>query len=177
MTPRGREPIVHQMARPAQNTAEKEGPVRGDRVVTTNRRATYDYFIEESLETGIVLTGTEIKSIRAGRASIAEAYVRVEDGELWLIGANIAPFVHGGNDQHEPARPRKLLAKRRQISNLQAATDQKGMTLVPLRLSLRHGLAKVDIGVARGKKTYDKRAATAEREATRDIQRALRDRG
>jgi len=165
------------MARVAQKATDDEAKVRGDRVVTTNRRATYDYFIEESIEAGVSLTGTEIKSIRAGRVSIAEAYVRVDGGELWLIGANVAPFEQAGQDNHEPTRPRKLLAKRRQIAHLQEATDQKGMTLVPLRIALRHGLAKVDVGIAKGKKSYDKRAATAEREATRDIQRALRDRG
>jgi len=147
-----------------------------DRVVATNRRATHDYFIEESLEAGLVLTGSEIKSVRSGKVTIAEAYVRVEGGELWLIGANIAPFAQGGYANHEPDRPRKLLAHRRQIADLSAEIERKGMTLVPLRLKLKDGRAKLDVGVARGKKLYDKRDATAEREATRDIQRALRDR-
>lgn len=145
-------------------------------MVTTNRRATHDYFIEESLETGLALTGSEIKSIRNGNVTIGEAYVRVEGGELWLIGANIAPFEHGGYANHDATRPRKLLARKRQIENLREETERHGMTLVPLRLVLRHGLAKLDIGVARGKKLYDKRAATAAREADLDIQRALRER-
>ena len=145
-------------------------------MVTTNRRATHDYFIEESIETGLALTGSEIKSIRNGNISIGEAYVRVDDNELWLIGANIAPFEHGGYANHDATRPRKLLARRRQIENLRAETERKGMTVVPLRVVLRHGLAKLDIGVGKGKRLYDKRAASAEREADRDIQRALRER-
>lgn len=148
----------------------------GDRVITTNRRANHEYFIEETLEVGIVLTGSEIKSVRAGKVTIGEAYIRVEDGELWLVGANIAPFEHGGYANHNPARPRKLLAHKREIAQLQAATERQGMTIVPLRLIIRDGRAKLVIGVARGKKLYDKRASEAEREAKRDIERALRER-
>lgn len=147
-----------------------------DRVIASNRRATHEYFIDEAIETGLVLTGSEIKSIRAGKVTIAEAYVRVEHGELWLIGANIAPFAQGGYANHEADRPRKLLAHRRQIAALAAEIERKGMTLVPLRLKLKDGRAKLDVGVARGKKLYDKRGAEADREAARDIQRALRDR-
>lgn len=128
------------------------------------------------METGLALTGSEIKSIRNGNISIGEAYVRVDDNELWLIGANIAPFEHGGYANHEATRPRKLLVRKRQIETLRSVSERKGMTLVPLRVALRHGLAKLDIGVAKGKRLYDKRAATAEREADRDIQRALRER-
>jgi SsrA-binding protein len=148
----------------------------GDRVVATNRRATHEYFIEDTLEVGIVLTGSEIKSVRAGKVNISEAYIRVEDGELWLVGANIAPFEHGGYANHNPTRPRKLLAHRREIEELRAEAERKGMTIVPLRLVIRDGRAKLVIGVARGKKLYDKRASEAEREAKRDIERALRDR-
>lgn len=147
----------------------------GNRVVTQNRRAFHEYFIEEQLETGIVLSGTEIKSIRDGKATIAEAYVRIDDGELWLIGSNITPYSHGSYTNHDPDRPRKLLAHRRQIEELQAATEQKGLTLVPLRIKLVNGRAKVDIGVARGKKLYDKRQATAERDAKRQMDRAMRE--
>ena len=149
---------------------------REDRVVTTNRRAYHDYFIQEELETGIALTGSEIKSIRAGKAAIGEAYARIEDGELWLIGSHIAPYTHGAYANHQPDRPRKLLVHKNQLRELQGLVERKGMTLVPLRLALRKGRAKVDIGVARGKKLYDKRASEAEREATRDVERAVRDR-
>jgi len=152
---------------------EKHG---GERVVTTNRRAFHEYHISETLETGIVLTGTEIKSIRAGKLNINDAYARIENGELWLVGAHISPYSHSGYSAHNPDRPRKLLAHKSQIRELRAMTEQKGMTLVPLRLVLKRGRAKVDIGVARGKKLYDKRAAEAERQAARDIRRELLDR-
>ena len=163
------------MATKTASKTEKQPPT--DRVVTSNRRAFHEYFIEETIETGIVLSGTEIKSIRDGKATISEAYARIENGELWLIGAHVSPYAQGSYTNHEPDRPRKLLAHRSQIRELQLMVERKGMTLVPLRLTLRRGRAKVDIGVARGKKLYDKRASDAEREATRDIQRAMRGRG
>lgn len=152
----------------------KESP-NGNRVVTQNRKAFHEYFIEEQLETGIVLSGTEIKSVREGKATITEAYVRIDNGELWLIGSHITPYSHGSYTNHDPDRPRKLLAHRRQIESLQQAIEQKGLTLVPLRIKLIHGRAKVDIGVAKGKKLYDKRQATAERDAKRQIDRAMKD--
>lgn len=152
----------------------KESP-NGNRVVTQNRKAFHEYFIEEQLETGIVLTGTEIKSVREGKATITEAYVRIDNGELWLVGSHITPYSHGSYTNHDPDRPRKLLAHRRQIESLQQAIEQKGLTLVPLRIKLVRGRAKVDIGVARGKKLYDKRQATAERDAKRQIDRAMRE--
>ncbi|MBA2277891.1 MAG: SsrA-binding protein SmpB [Chloroflexia bacterium] len=144
-----------------------------DRMVTQNRRAFHEYFIDESMETGVVLTGSEIKSIRDGKITISEAYVRVNGGELWLIGANITPYTHGAYANHEPDRPRKLLARRTQIEELREATERRGMTLVPLRVALRNGRAKIDIGIARGKKLYDKRQVQAERDARRQIDRAL----
>ena len=149
---------------------------QGDRVVVTNRRAFHEYTVVETVETGIVLSGTEIKSIRAGKVNINEAYARIQDGELWLVGSHISPYGQGGYTNHEPDRPRKLLAHKAQIRELRAMTEQKGMTLVPLRLVIRRGRAKIELGVARGKKLYDKRAAEAESEASRDIQRALRER-
>ncbi len=149
---------------------------RGDRVVTRNPRAFHDFNKHESVEAGIVLTGTEIKSIRDGKATISEAYARIDNGELWLIGSNVSPYSHGNRANHEPDRPRKLLVHRRELERLQAATEQKGLTLVPLRLHLKHGLAKLDIGVGRGKKLYDKRTADADRQARRDVERALRGR-
>ena len=162
----------------ATRTAPKDEQTKrgADRIVAQNRRAFHEYHILESLETGIVLTGTEIKSIRAGKITIGESYARIENGELWLVGAHISPYTHGSHANHEPTRPRKLLARRVQIRELRESTERKGMTLVPLRVSLRRGRAKVDIGIARGKKLWDKRASDAEREASRDIARALRDR-
>ncbi len=161
----------------ARTLAKKEEMQRkASRVVTTNRRAFHDFAILETIEAGIVLTGTEIKSIREGKVTISEAYARIDDGELWLIGAHISPYSHGNYANPDPLRPRKLLVHRSQIRELRAMVEQKGMTLVPLRLVLKEGKAKVDIGVARGKKLYDKRAAEAERESRRDIERQLRDR-
>ena len=153
-----------------------DAQLRGDRVVTTNRRAFHDFHIIESVEAGIVLTGTEIKSIRDGKATISEAYARVDNGELWLIGSNIAPYTHGNRANHEPDRPRKLLVHRRELDRLRASVEQKGLTLVPLRLHLKQGRAKIDIGIARGKKIYDKREAQADRQSRRDVERALRGR-
>lgn len=147
-----------------------------DRVVTSNRRAFHDYHINETIEAGIALTGSEIKSIRDGKVTIGEAYARIESGELWLIGAHVSPYRHGAYANHDPDRPRKLLVHASQIRDLREAVERKGMTLVPLRLRLKRGRAKIDIGVARGKKLYDKRAADAERESKRDVERALRDR-
>lgn len=158
-------------ARPASESGR-----RGDRVITSNRRAFHEYHILETVEAGIVLTGTEIKSIREGKASIAEAYARFDHGELWLIGSNVPPYSHGNRANHDPDRPRKLLVHRKELGRLRAAIEQKGLTLVPLRLHLKHGLAKLDLGVARGKKLYDKRATEAERQSQRDVQRALRER-
>lgn len=145
-------------------------------MVTSNRRALHEYSITDSVEAGIVLTGTEIKSIRAGKMSITEAYARIIDGELWLIGAHISPYTHGSYTNHDPDRPRKLLVHRQQIRELKEKVEQKGMTLVPLRIAIRGGRAKVDVGVGRGKKLWDKRDASAERDANRDIARAMRDR-
>lgn len=162
--------------------AKREGAVapeksrKANRLVTANKRALHEYFILETIEAGIVLTGTEIKSVREGKVSISEAYVRVADGELWLIGSNITPYTHGSYTNHEPARPRKLLAHKSQIRELKQMIEQKGLTIVPLRVAMKDGRAKVDIGVARGKKLYDKRASEAERESKRDVARAMRDR-
>lgn len=162
------------MATPSGSTKREERAA--DRVVTSNRRALHEYSIAESVEAGIVLTGTEIKSIRAGKMSITEAYARIIDGELWLIGAHISPYTHGSYTNHDPDRQRKLLVHRQQIRELRVKVEQKGMTLVPLRVALRGGRAKVDIGVARGKKLWDKREASAERDANREIAREMRER-
>jgi SsrA-binding protein len=142
-----------------------------DQTVAVNRRARHDYAIDETIEAGLVLTGTEIKSIRAGRANLAEAYARIEHGEAWLIGAHIAPYEQGNRNNHEPTRTRKLLLHRDQIAELIGRTQAKGFTLVPLRLYIRNGLAKLEIGIARGKKAHDKRRAIAERDARRELER------
>jgi SsrA-binding protein len=142
-----------------------------DQTVALNRRARHDYAIDETIEAGLVLTGTEIKSIRAGRANLAEAYARIERGEAWLIGAHIAPYEQGNRNNHEPTRTRKLLLHRDQIAELIGRTQAKGFTLVPMRLYIRDGLAKLEIGIARGKKAHDKRRAIAERDARRELER------
>ena len=156
-------------------TSTNDNPPKRDRVITQNRRAFHDYFIEDQLETGIVLSGTEIKSIREGKVTIAEAYVRIQNDELWLIGCNITPYSHGSWTNHDPDRPRKLLAHAREIEQLRAAIEQDGRTIVPLRLRLKNGRAKVDIGVAKGKKLWDKRQAAADRDAQRQMDRARAD--
>lgn len=146
------------------------------RMIAENRKARHDYHIEDTVEAGLVLTGTEIKSIRAGRVHLREAYARVERGEAWLLNMHVAPYDFGNRWNHEPLRPRKLLLHRREIEGLAQRARQQGYTIVPLRLFLRGGLAKVELGVARGKREYDKRAAIAERDAARRIDRALKER-
>lgn len=147
-----------------------------DKTVAVNRRARHEYAVEETLEAGIALTGTEIKSIRAGRVNLAEAYARIERGEAWLIGAHIAPYEQGNRNNHEPTRTRKLLLHRDQISELVGRTQAKGFTLVPLKLYIRNGMAKLEIGVAKGKKEHDKRRSIAERDARRELERSTKER-
>ena len=141
------------------------------KVITVNRKAFRDYDILERLEAGLVLTGTEIKSIRAGRANVADAYARPEGGELWLVGAHIAQYSQGGIYNHEPARPRKILLHRDQLARLVGAANQKGLTIVPLRLYIRNHVAKVELGLARGRRQYDKRKVIARRDAEREMSR------
>ena len=145
----------------------------GDRVVTTNRRAFHDYFIDETVEAGVVLTGTEIKSVRAGKVTLTDGFARVREGEAWLENVYVAPYDQGARENPDPRRRRKLLLRRSQIADLGAKTQQKGLTLVPLKVYLKQGRAKIELGLARGKHTYDKRHALAEREAKRDIERAV----
>jgi SsrA-binding protein len=147
-----------------------------DKTVAVNRRARHEYAVDETLEAGLVLTGTEIKSIRAGRVNLAEAYARIERGEAWLIGAHIAPYEQGNRNNHEPIRTRKLLLHRDQIAELVGRTQAKGFTLVPLKLYIRNGMAKLELGVARGKKEHDKRRAIAERDMRRELERATKER-
>ncbi|HEX3218909.1 MAG TPA: SsrA-binding protein SmpB [Candidatus Limnocylindria bacterium] len=142
-----------------------------EQTIALNRRARHDYAVEQTIEAGIVLTGTEIKSIRAGRVNLAEAYARIERGEAWLIGAHIAPYEQGNRNNHEPLRTRKLLLHRDQIAELVGRVQTKGYTLVPLRLYIKDGRAKLEIGIGRGKKTHDKRRSIAERDARRELER------
>ena len=146
------------------------------KTLAMNRKARHDYDIEETLETGIVLQGTEIKSLRAGKASIAQSYAAIQEGELWLFNAHIAQYDAGNRYNHEPTRPRKLLAHRGQIRELALKASQRRFTLVPLRLYLRKGLAKVELGLGRGKRMYDKREALARRQTDREIERSLKTR-
>ena len=146
------------------------------RVVAENRRARFDYSIEEDLECGIILEGSEVKSLREGQANIAESYASVENGELWLINSYIAPYKQAKTFGHEPRRHRKLLVSRKELSRLWSATARKGMTLVPLVLYFNHkGLAKLKIGIAKGKKVADKRATEAKRDWNRQKQRLLKE--
>jgi len=146
------------------------------KTVATNRKAHHNYNIGESVEAGIVLTGTEIKSIRAGRVSLSDAYVRPENGELWLVGAHIARYDAGSHMSHQPTRPRKLLLHRKQIAELTSRVVERGFTLVPLKLYIKDSLAKVEVALARGKKLYDKREAIARHEVEREMERAIKSR-
>jgi SsrA-binding protein len=148
----------------------------GEHTVALNRKAYHEYHIEEHVEAGIALTGTEIKSIRAGKVSLQEAYARIERGEAWLIGVTIAPFAEGNRYNHEPRRDRKLLLHRSEIDELLGRTKSKGLTLIPLRLFIdARGRAKLELGLARGKQLHDKRRSIAERDAKRDLDRELSD--
>jgi SsrA-binding protein len=144
------------------------------RTITLNRKAYHDYLIQDRVEAGIVLTGTEIKSVRAGRVNIREAYAKPEGGELWLLNAHIARYDPGSRHNHQPRRQRKLLLHRDQIDKLVAQAMEKGLTLVPLKLYLKNGIAKVELGLAKGKKLYDKRRSMIERQAEREMERATK---
>lgn len=148
----------------------------GEKTVTFNRKAQHDYHILRTLEAGLSLLGTEIKSIREGRVSIREAYVRPDEGEMWLVGAHVSHYAPAASMNHEPTRKRRLLLHKRQIAEMARAVEAEGVTLVPLRLYLKAGRAKLEIALARGKKRYDKRAAIAKKDAERQMQRALRHR-
>jgi SsrA-binding protein len=144
------------------------------KVVARNRRARHDYHIDEVVEAGLVLTGTEVKSLRAGRASLTDGFGQVTDGEAWLHGVHIPEYTLGTWTNHEPRRTRKLLMHRKEIDRLAAATRERGLTLIPLSLYFKEGRAKVELGLARGKRSYDKRHDLAERDAAREVDRALR---
>lgn len=146
----------------------------GKRVVARNRKAGRDYFLEERFEAGIALLGSEIKALRAGLVSLQEAYVRIEGGEAWLVNAHIAPYGPASQMNHEPRRPRKLLLHQRELNELTAGLQQRGYTLVPTQLYLKHGLAKLELALAKGKKKYDKRRDLSAADAQREVERALR---
>jgi SsrA-binding protein len=160
------------MARPKPATFDKK------KIVAENRRARFDYFIEDTYEAGIALTGTEVKSLRFGEGSIAESYAEVRGGEVWLVNANVPEFSHGNRFNHEPKRPRKLLLSAREIDRMTGAVERKGMTLVPLCVYFNaRGRAKVELALAKGKNVADKRATTKDREWKRDKARIMREKG
>ena len=144
------------------------------KVLADNRKATFDYHIDRRIEAGIVLTGTEIKSVRAGQANLREGFARIDKGQVWLRNVHIAPWANASTEQHEPTRPRRLLLHRDEIAVLTGEVAQKGYTLAPLRLYVKNGVAKIELGLARGKKRYDKRQTIKEREHTREMDAAIR---
>ena len=147
---------------------------QGRKVIARNRRARYDYRIEDTYEAGLVLTGTEVKSLRAGRASLTDGFAQISDGEVWLHNVHIPQYTQGTWTNHEPRRTRKLLLHRKEIEKLSSRTAEQGLTLVPLSLYFKDGKAKVELGLGRGKRTYDKRHDLASRDAAREMDRALR---
>lgn len=155
--------------------ADKKDP-NEQKNISVNRRAFHEFFIDDRYEAGLVLVGTEVKSLRAGRANLADAYARVVNGECWLYNLHISPFEQASRFNHDPVRPRKMLLHKREIIELAEVTQQKGLTLVPLRLFWSGGRAKCEIGVGRGKKHYDKRESIKERDSKREIERVVRSR-
>lgn len=147
---------------------------KNSRAITVNRKAYHDYHIQETLEVGIVLKGSEIKSIRANRVDLRDAYAKPANGELWLYNSHIASYDAASYNTHEPTRPRKLLLHRKEINNLAGKVTQRGLTLVPLKLYIKRGVAKIELGMAKGKKIYDKREAITRREVGREMDRALK---
>lgn len=146
-------------------------------VIARNRRARHDYHIEDTVEGGLVLTGTEVKSLRAGRASLTDGFAQIQDGEVWLHGVHIPVYTQGTWTNHEPRRPRKVLLHRKEIDRWAAKTAERGLTIVPLALYFKDGRVKVELALARGKRTYDKRHDLAQRDAAREVERAFRRRG
>lgn len=153
------------------NQKSKEG---GFKIVAENRKAFHEYFILDRFETGIVLTGTEIKSAREGKVQLRDAYAELEKGEVWLKNAHFSPYSHGNIWNHEPTKKRKLLMRRSEIRKLTGKTVEKGLTLIPLKMYLKNGWLKCELGLCRGKKTHDKRDSIAEREQEREAQKAMR---
>lgn len=150
--------------------------VENFKVLATNRKAYHDYFIDETYETGVALTGTEIKSVRAGSVNLRDAYAQVRNGELWLMNMHISPYEPASRQNVDPYRDRKLLMHRKEILRLFGRVQEKGLTIIPLRLYLKKNRAKVEVGLARGKKLYDKRDAISKRDAAREMERAIKTR-
>jgi SsrA-binding protein len=146
-------------------------------VIARNRRARHDYHIEDVVEGGLVLTGTEVKSLRAGRASLTDGFAQITDGEMWLHGVHIPEYTQGTWTNHEPRRPRKVLLHRKEIDRWARQTAERGLTIIPLSLYFKDGKVKVELALARGKRTYDKRHDLAQRDAAREVERAFRRRG
>ncbi|AJO21922.1 SsrA-binding protein SmpB [Weizmannia coagulans] len=144
------------------------------KVLAQNKKASHDYFIEETYEAGIVLQGTEIKSIRAGRVNLRDSFARVENGEVFVYGMHISPYEQGNRYNHDPLRPRKILLHKKEIDRLAGVTKEKGYALIPLKIYIKNGYAKVLVGLARGKKNYDKRESMKKKEAAREIERAFK---
>ncbi|HTU91881.1 MAG TPA: SsrA-binding protein SmpB [Gemmataceae bacterium] len=148
----------------------------GVKIICRNRRAFHEYAIEDSLECGVVLTGTEVKSLREGAGGLEDAYAKIEDGEVWLIGSDIPEYSMGNRMNHKPKRPRKLLLHRREIAKFAGKASQRGFTLVPLKMYFKNGRAKVELAVARGKQLHDKRQAAKKADAQKEIRRAISER-
>jgi SsrA-binding protein len=153
-------------------TRRSEGEIKQ---IAANRKALHDYTIEDTYEAGVALTGTEIKSVRAGRVNLRDGYVQIRNGEAWLLNVHISPYDFGNRENHEPRRERKLLLHHYEIRRLYSKVAERGWTIVPLRIYLKEGRAKVEIALARGKRLYDKRDAVAERDMDRDLRRAVKD--
>lgn len=151
-------------------------PSEGIKIVSENRKAFHDYFIDDRVEAGIILTGTEIKSIRNGKVNLKDSYARIKEGEIWVYQMHISTYEQGNRYNHDPLRPRKLLLHRSEINKLVGKIQLQGLTLLPIKIYLKNGMAKVELAVGQGKKNYDKRQVLAEREGKRDIERALRER-
>lgn len=143
----------------------------GEKVVASNRRARHEYFLLETFETGIALKGTEVKSLRQGKASLQESYATIKNGEVWLVDMHVSPYERGAIDAHEPTRIRRLLLHKKEIRRLVGKLTEKGITLIPLRVYFKNGIAKVELALARGKRAYDKREAIKQREAQREMER------
>ncbi|MCL2881990.1 MAG: SsrA-binding protein SmpB [Coriobacteriia bacterium] len=152
----------------------KQKPEKSERLIASNKRAHHDFFIDETFEAGVVLTGTEVKSIRVNGLSLKEAYVRIDGSEAWIFGIHIKPYAQGSYSNADPDRSRKLLLHKRQIRYLFEHVRQKGNTIVPTKVYFERGRVKIEIGVARGKHTYDKRISIAKRDADRDLERSLK---
>ncbi|MCY3035707.1 MULTISPECIES: SsrA-binding protein SmpB [Aerococcus] len=146
-----------------------------DNVVATNRKANHDYIIEDTIEAGLVLTGTEIKSIRKGKVNLKDSFARVENGQVWVYGMHVSPFEQGNRFNPDPMRQRKLLLKKREINRLAKHVSQEGYAIIPLRMYIKRGFAKLLIGIGKGKKKYDKRQALKEKDMKRDIKRAMKE--